>query len=44
MFHEFNNDLMLTQVVVDVVRTINVMGSVDVMSWRMKNVKYESVK
>jgi hypothetical protein len=35
---------MLAQVEVDVVGTINVMGSVDVMSWRMKNVKYESVK
>jgi hypothetical protein len=35
---------MLTQVVVDVAGTINVMGSDDVMSWRMKIVKYESVK
>jgi hypothetical protein len=33
MFHEFNNDIMLTQVAVDVVGTINVMGSGDVMSW-----------
>jgi len=44
MFHEFNNEIMLAQVVADVAGTINVMGSGDVMSWWMKNVKYESVK
>jgi hypothetical protein len=44
MFHEFNNNLMLTQVDVDVRGGINVMGSGDVMSWRMKFFKYKSVK
>jgi hypothetical protein len=44
MFHEFNNGIMFTQVAVDVTGIINVMGSGDVMSWWMKNVKYESVK
>jgi hypothetical protein len=44
MCHEFNNDIMLTLVAVDVAGTINVMGSGDVMLWRMKNVKYESEK
>jgi len=28
----------------DVVRTINMMGSGDVMSWPMENVKYENGK
>jgi hypothetical protein len=44
MCHEFNNDIMLIQVATDVAGTINVMGSGDVMSWRVENVKYESEK
>jgi hypothetical protein len=40
MFHEFNKDIMLTQVEVDVAWKINVMC----MLWQMKHVKYESVK
>ena len=43
MFHEFNNGLMLTQVEFDVEGIINVMGSDDVVSWRMKSVNYGSV-
>jgi hypothetical protein len=43
VFCEFNNGIMLTQVSVDVAGKINVMGSGDVMSWRMKNGKYGSV-
>jgi hypothetical protein len=35
--HHFNNDIMFTQVVVDVAGEINVMGSGDVMSWWMEN-------
>jgi hypothetical protein len=43
MFCKINNDIMLTQVAVDVAGTINVMESGDVMSRQMKNIKYESV-
>jgi hypothetical protein len=35
-----NNDIMSSQMVVDVVGEINVMGSGDVMSWQMKSGKY----
>jgi len=44
MFHEFNNNLMLTQLAVCVAHIINVLGSGDLILWRMKNVKYGSVK
>jgi hypothetical protein len=41
---EFNSDIMLIQVEHDVAGKINVMGSGDVMSRRVENVKYESEK
>jgi hypothetical protein len=35
--HHFNNDIMFTQVAVDVTWEINEMGSGDVMSWQMES-------
>jgi hypothetical protein len=43
VFFKFNNDIVLTQVEDDVEGIINLMGSSDVMSWWMKNVKDGSV-
>jgi hypothetical protein len=37
VLRHFNNDIMFTQVAVDVAGKINVMGSGDGMSWRMKS-------
>jgi hypothetical protein len=41
---EINNAIMHVQVATDMAGEINVMGSIDVISWQVESVKYEGAK
>jgi hypothetical protein len=41
---EINSGIMLLLVATDMAKAINVMGSGDVISWRVESVKYEGAK